>query len=102
MDFICTKYPLLKSFFVFSELRTKCAQEHGECDTPKHVGTQGATFLEKFFLDFRRFSSENPQKTDFSKVKIFSFFAIAQKVLELGKIRCPGRIDLDRPVEKPL
>ena len=35
-------------------------------------------------------------------MKIFSFFAIAQKVLELGKIQFPGRIDLDRPVEKPL
>ena len=70
--------------------------------TPKVEAWQGATFLEKKILDFRGFSSKNPQKTDFSKVKIFSFFAIAQKVLEILKNQFPGRIGLDRPVEKPL
>ena len=49
--------------------------------TPKVEAWQGATFLEKKFLDFRGFSMENPQKTDFSKSQIFSFFAIAQKVV---------------------
>ena len=47
------------------ELRANEASQHGKCDTPKHPGSQGANFLVKDFLDFRGFSSENPQKTDF-------------------------------------